>query len=402
MDALNILQMAHEGDTPAASEPPTIQASRDSSARKLAVMPKPKNEPAKKETRRTRGQGSLYVRNQTYWMELHYGGERIRQSLNIAATGKDADRNAALDKLADEVARIRRGEQPKKFEPVSVQSMFDAWMTEVERTCKPRTIADYRSRWTAHLEPTFGKLFATQVSKDRVVEYLNRRMKEGAGPITQNRENRVLQMIFEYNRSKIAANSYPEFPKFHSEKNHVRKGRMSKEDYETLQTRLNDPKLFWLKVFLTMTFKYGFRKGELLNAKVSYFNAKESTFTLPAFTTKNKQERIVDLVPNGEIYNMLVKLTEGRKPEDALFTRNGKPVRDFRGEWAKQTQGVKGGSGKGGAVTIHDLRRSALTGMAEKGISAEQAGTHLTPDVFRRYISRSKAERQQTAAKIEG
>jgi Phage integrase family len=174
---------------------------------------------------------------------------------------------------------------------------------------------------------------------------------------------------------------------------------MSKEDYETLQAWLNEPKLFWLKVFLTMTFKYGFREGELLNAKVSYFNAKESTFTLPAFTAKNKQERIVDLVPNGEIHRMLLKLTDGRKAEDALFTRNGKPVRDFRGEWAKQTEGMTGGSGIGGTITIQDLRRSALTAMSEKGISAEQAGTHLTPDVFRRYISRPNANRRRRRLK---
>ena len=31
------------------------------------------------------------------------------------------------------------------------------------------------------LEGTFGRLFATQVDRDTVVAYLNRRMKEGAG-----------------------------------------------------------------------------------------------------------------------------------------------------------------------------------------------------------------------------
>jgi integrase len=107
-------------------------------------------------------------------------------------------------------------------------------------------------------------------------------------------------------------------------------------------------------------------------------------------------------VPNGEIFNMLVKLTEGRKPEDILFTRNGKPVRDFRGEWAKQTEGMRGGSGVGGVVTIHDLRRSAITNMSEKRVTAAQAGTHLTPDVFNRYISRNQKERRATAAVIEG
>jgi hypothetical protein len=99
---------------------------------------------------------------------------------------------------------------------------------------------------------------------------------------------------------------------------------------------------------------------------------------------------------------MLVKLTEGRVANAAIFTRNGKPVKDYRGEWAKQTVDIKGGSGKGGAVTLHDLRRSAITNMDEKGVTAAQAGTHLTADVFSRYISRNVNEQRATAKLIEG
>jgi integrase len=98
---------------------------------------------------------------------------------------------------------------------------------------------------------------------------------------------------------------------------------------------------------------------------------------------------------------MLVTVTEGRAPDEALFTRNGRPVRDFRREWAKQTAGMKGGSGKNGCITIHDLRRSALTNMSEKGVDATKAGTHLTGDTFKRYIQRDETERRATAALIE-
>jgi integrase len=140
----------------------------------------------------------------------------------------------------------------------------------------------------------------------------------------------------------------------------------------------------------------------LLNAKVKYFDAKASVFTLPAFTTKNAMERRVPIKHDGEIYRMLIKLTAGRDKDAALFTRNGKAVKDYRGAWEKLVEGLTGGSGKGGCVTVHDLRRSAITGMSNKGIGAAEAGTHLTADVFNRYISRSEEEEQATAAKIEG
>lgn len=160
--------------------------------------------------------------------------------------------------------------------------------------------------------------------------------------------------------------------------------------------------MFWLKVIVTLTFRYGFRKAELLSTKVGYFDPQAASLTLPAFTTKNKMERVVDLNPGGEIYQMLVKLTEGRDANDALFTRNGRPVKDYRSEWKKQTADLRGGSGKNGAVTVHDLRRSAITGMSNKGITAAQAGTHLSPEVFARYVTRDLNERRTTARLIEG
>jgi integrase len=352
---------------------------------------KPSAKPEKAE--RVRGLGHLYLRGATFWFEIHHNGERTRESLNTT------DRQTAVTRMAARVADITAGIPTKTFEPISVQSMFEKWMVAVETNCKPRTIEDYRSRWTAHLEPVFGELLATQVNKQRVVEYLHRRMQEGAGAITQNRENRVLQMIFNHNSELIPANFFPTFPDMHSEKSHVRKGRLSNEDYVALQARLEDPSMFWMLALLGLTFKYGFRKGELLAAKCGWFDAKASVFTLPAYSTKNKTERRVPIQRGGDIYKMLVQLTEGRDAAAALLTRNGKPVRDYRGAWSKLTEGIT--NGRGGHVTVHDLRRSAITSMSNKGIGAEQAGTHLSPDVFRRYISRSESQEQATAAKIE-
>jgi hypothetical protein len=79
----------------------------------------------------------------------------------------------------------------------------------------------------------------------------------------------------------------------------------------------------------------------LIGAKVRYFDPNVSTLTLPAFTTKTKTERIVDINPDGEIYKMLVKLTEGRDADAALFTRNGKPVKDYRGEWRSRRRTLR-------------------------------------------------------------
>lgn len=360
------------------------------------VLEIPKQKQSRKARARVRGQGTMFLRGATYWMELHWNGQRFRKSLDTT------DRETALVKLDNEVAAIRSGVMPKHFDPITVSQMYDAWMKSVELGCKPRTVQDYKSRWEVHLKTAFGKLLATQVTLDEVTAYLLTRKKQGAGTCTRNRENRVLQMIFGFNIDKIPADRFPIFPKMESERALVRKGRLSNEDYKVLRQRLDEPKVFWLKVFLTMTFKFGFRKTELLNAKVSYFNPKASTFVLPSYSTKNKAERVVDLAPDGEIYKLLVALADGRPADAPLFHRNGKPIRDLRGAWAKATEGMRGGSGVDGTVTIHDLRRSAITNMSEKGVTSVQAGTHMTADVFNRYISRDQQERQKTAKLIEG
>ena len=150
-------------------------------------------------------------------------------------------------------------------------------------------------------------------------------MQAGASLCTRNREQRVLQMVFEDNRKKLPADHFPEFPAYASERQQVRKGRLSKEDYAKLRARLDDPKVFWLKAFVTLAFTYGFRRSELINTKVGYFDAKASTLTLPAFTTKNKAERVVDLNPEGEIFqNAGTVNRRSCRRRAAMFVRNGK------------------------------------------------------------------------------
>jgi hypothetical protein len=69
-------------------------------------------------------------------------------------------------------------------------------------------------------------------------------------------------MVFRYNRKKIPAGSYPEFPQMHHERSFVRRGRLSDEGYQALLSRLDSPEIFWLKAILVMTYRYGFRQAD--------------------------------------------------------------------------------------------------------------------------------------------
>jgi hypothetical protein len=108
-------------------------------------------------------------------------------------------------------------------------------------------------------------------------------------------------------------------------------------------------------------------------------------------------ERRVPIKRDGETCHV-VALTADRDPSHPLFTRNGRPVQDYRAAWAKLTEGLKTGAADTLRSTTSADPRSLA---ANKGIGAEKAGTHLTSDVFNRYISQSAEEEQETAATIE-
>ena len=371
----------------------------------VLAFPNSKKEPRQKKQRGALG-GYLYVRKNpksdgpgVWSFEYSYKTERYRESLGITDDGTALNRELAKTKMATRVAEIRSEAERKRFEPLTVQAMYDAYLEDVERRGKKTTVDFCGYRWK-HLEPVFGNKPASQVTKQTIVSYLLKRKHDGAGEIVQNRELAVLKAVFNYNKEKIAADDFPVFPKAHSERAYVRRGLLKNTDYPTVLERadaLNQP---WLSLFVRMAYTFGFRKTELITANCGFFDSAKSTFTLPPYSTKNRLPRVVPIARDGEIFRMLQSLTAGQSAATPLFNRSGKAVLDLRGTWAKLTEGLTSGSGKNGQVTVHDLRRSAITNAHGLGVSAEDMGTHVS-GAYVRYIQQSEERQQQVANLLE-
>jgi len=149
-----------------------------------------------------------------------------------------------------------------------------------------------------------------------------------------------------------------------------------------------------MRALFEIAHTYGWRKSELLmQVKQVDFNAN----VLRLETSKNGEGREVQITP--KIRAMLIACASGKQPNDYLFTRDGRPVKDFRKAWKKlcTDAGVPG-------LLIHDLRRTAVRNLVRAGVPEKVAMIitgHKTRSVFERYNIVSQADIREALDKLE-
>ena len=294
-----------------------------------------------------------------------------------------------------------------KIEKIKVTDLWEPFVRD--RKIKGRKLQFNQWRWTKHVEPFFGQYRAADIGTDQLNEYIEHRQNEKASNATINREIAVLRgMLRLGNTSKPQkVKSLPEFPHL-NEKDNVRTGFLDSQKYQTLADNCNKIGL-WMRAIFEIAYKWGWRKGELrMQVRQVDFNANE--VRLDARMTKNKEGRVVKMTPT--IRALLVECARGKKPTDALFTReNGTAVTDFRGAWHRLC--IESGVGhmecadcneivtesecKCGrkkrrlryrGLKVHDLRRTAVRNLVRAGVTEKVAMTitgHKSRSVFDRY-----------------
>jgi hypothetical protein len=152
------------------------------------------------------------------------------------------------------------------------------------------------------------------------------------------------------------------------------------------------------------------------------FNA--NVIRLDPTQAKNKEAREVAMTRS--IRALLVECAEGKKPEDALFTRDrsGKPVRTFRKAWENLC--VQAGMGKlicldcgkssptrtcacGGktryeGLILHDMRRTAARNLRRAGVAEGvimKLGGWKTRSMFERYNIVDQRDLRDALDKLE-
>jgi integrase len=345
-----------------------------------------KRKDAKQPKRGKRGQGSIYLPNNSrnWWIKFSISGRVIQKSAETES------RRDALDFLKAEILRHASGEAVTDGK-VTVDSLYDVLLADYR--INEKTVEWAERVWRVHLKTFFGGMQAKNVGTDTLSRYIESRRKESAANGTINRELSLLQRSF-----MLAYESQPRkvaHPlRFHRlAESKPRQGFIEQKQYDALAANCSD---LFMRTMLALAYSFGFRKAELLTLEVSDVNLLAGTLQLR--DSKNGEPRKVSLTRDTR--NLLTACCAGKSVDHAVFTRgSGNDVKDFRVTWDKITLAA-GCSG----LLFHDLRRSAVRNMVRAGIPevvCMKVSGHKTRNVFDRYNITSERDLADAARKIE-
>jgi integrase len=342
-----------------------------------------------KPQRRQRNSGRIFKQRgcARYSIQYYRNGKRIRES-----TGS-TDWKVADQKLRRRLAEISTGTYVgPQTEKILVSELWEPYRRDQE--INKRKAKSTKGRWVLHLEPFFGWRRVVSVGTDELDKYVDERMKEGAANATINREMALLRKMFRLGHfakpQKVV--SLPKFP--HLTEDNVRLGFLEPEQFTKMAAAATQ---LWLRAMLEIFHTYGWRRREVVSMRVRQVDFAADVITLPVGSTKNKKGREVPMTAT--VRTLLAECVRGKQPDDFLFTRNGRPVRDFRDSWSVLCDAA-GAPG----LLVHDMRRTAVRNLRRAGVDESVIMTisgHKTASVFKRYNIVDSRDRREALAKLE-
>ena len=336
--------------------------------------------------KRRRGEGSIYAkpRSPFLWIKYYKAGKPIRESTRTADYRKAAQ--VLRQRLTE--AESCPAESPR------IEQLADALFRDY-RINEHRSLTDVQARWRLHLKPFLGSVPAAQLDSRQLERYVDTRREEHASNATINRELACLKRMYQlaYQASPPRVSSIPHFP--HLKENNARQGFITPEQFAELVAHCPD---LWLRALLEAGYNYGWRVSELLSLRVGQVDLIARTIRLEPGSTKNGEGRTVS-IESGTLLHLLCHCVDGKRPEDHVFTRGDKPVRDFRRSWENlcTAAGVP-------TLLFHDLRRTAARNLRTAGVPEEiimRIAGWKTSNVFRRYAIVDKTDIRAALQQLE-
>jgi integrase len=324
------------------------------------------------------GLGSIFLRGRTWHCEFWKGGVQHREST------RTSDERKAVKFLKGRAVALDQGKYVgPRAERLTVSDLLDLVTADyVARGNRSGRTLKFR---LAPLKDELGHLRAVTLAESNTVEtYKTRRLGQGMAKASVNRElaalRRAYRLAVSGKHRLITPAQVPTIEMFPEAT--ARQGFVDYDDLQALVSNLVAP----VDDIVRFAFHSGWRRGEIVSLRWADVDRARGVVRLRPESKTARELPItgtIAAVIERRWSARLVNAPEGPKVCDVVFHRDGAPVLDFRGAWAKAAKAI----GRPGLL-FHDLRRSAVRNMIAAGVPEKVAMTvtgHKTRSVFDRY-----------------
>lgn len=342
-------------------------------------------------SKRPRGDGRIFLRGTTYWIDYRAHGRRIRESTH------SEDLKVAQRLLRQRLGAVRAGQL---VTPDADRLTFDALWTLVEEDYRLQGRRSAKRLVVArpHLQAFFGAARMARVKSPDLVRYANSRLAEGAAKATVRYELAILRRAYRLATRAGLLASRPEFPTIQVQ--NARTGFFERPELDAVLAALPEP----LRPVVLSAYCTGWRLNELLGLTWDRVDLEHGTLKL--LTSKNGEPRVFPIDPFPELrellhrqraYTSLLETAIGH-PIPWVFHRNGRPIRNLYTAWrtACTHAGVPG-------RLMHDFRRTAVRNLERAGVArsvAMKLTGHKTESIYRRYAIVAEQDLREGVAKL--
>src|SRR5215831_5033498 len=329
-----------------------------------------------------------------WWMKYYDHGKPIRQST------EQYEKREAQKVLTRAEVKVQEGQR----EGTRIhRTKFEDLIEDIERDYRLRGYKTWGRRQDClkHLNPVFSGMRVKSITSERVQQYVDRRLEEGAAPATINREleclHRMMVLGSQQTPPKVA--KVPHFPRL--AEHNVREGFLEHDEFLAVRGAAPDH----LKVPITIAYYTGMRLREIISDKGIRWDQVELSeqsgcIRLAAKQTKTNQPRVIYMTEDFLRVMRKAKEVQVREYPHCPYVcyHNGQPFNNLISGWKAACKRV-GLNGK----TFHDLRRTGVRNLIRAGVPetvAMKISGHKTRSIFDRYNITSEEDLKQAAIKL--
>ena len=246
--------------------------------------------------------------------------------------------------------------------PVAVEKFVEVHLSQK----KESTAKEWERVLRKHFVPVWKGLLMTEISRRHVTRVVDDLMDR---PGSANNAFTIVRVFLRWSvrRGYLAHN--PMEPLTLPAARIARDRVLTRDELKAMLSVIDTARDFGIIVLVLLLTAQ--RRGEIGRLRSEWIDRQNMSLTLPKYVTKNKQEHVLPLTP------FTMSLLPER--EGLLFPARGNPDEPFSG-WSKSMTALRRNC-KVPDFRLHDLRRTAATLMASKGVAPhviERILNHIT------------------------